>query len=141
MSLPEPEVGLVIPYQYLWRRESVLGSDHARCPRPCAIIIAQRRYADGSVRVAVVPITHSPPLGSTKALELPARVKRHLGLDGERSWIVVDEFNEFVWPGFDLARSASGAWSYGFLPPGLQTEVRRLVMECASDGSLKRVPR
>jgi hypothetical protein len=37
-------------------------------------------------------------------------VKRHLGLDGERSWIVLDEINDFIWPGHDL-RPVPGASS------------------------------
>ena len=54
-------------------------------------------------------------------IEIPAVVKARLGLDGERSWIVVDEANVFAWPGPDLRMlPGQGAESsaYGFLPPG-----------------------
>jgi hypothetical protein len=34
-----------------------------------------------------------------EAVEIPAVVKRHLGLDEARSWIVVSEINRFIWPG------------------------------------------
>lgn len=45
-------------------------------------------------------------------------VKRHLGLDDARSWIVVAEGNEFEWPGYDLRRIGnSQRYDYGFLPP------------------------
>jgi hypothetical protein len=50
----------------------------------------------------VFPITRTPPFDPTDAAELPAALKRHLGLDDERSWVVVTEFNRFVWPGVDL---------------------------------------
>jgi hypothetical protein len=48
-------------------------------------------------------------------------VKRHLGLDAERSWVILDEVNEFGWPGFDLqpVPRAPGGFDYGFLPPRL----------------------
>jgi hypothetical protein len=48
-------------------------------------------------------------------------VKRHLGLDDDRSWVILDEVNEFAWPGFDL-RPLPGSrdrFAYGFLPPWL----------------------
>jgi hypothetical protein len=54
-------------------------------------------------------------------VEVPATVKRHLGLDGDRSWVVLDEGNRFAWPGYDL-RPVPGArdrYEYGFLPPRL----------------------
>jgi hypothetical protein len=35
-------------------------------------------------------------------MEIPPAVKRHLGLDDQPSWIVLDEFNVFTWPGYDL---------------------------------------
>jgi hypothetical protein len=43
-------------------------------------------------------------------------VKRHLGLDEDRSWIVVSEGNEFAWPGYDLRKRArSDRYDYGFI--------------------------
>jgi hypothetical protein len=43
----------------------------------------------------------------------------------------VDEHNEFIWPGPDLRRARDGddgTVSYGFLPPGLFAQVRRLFL-------------
>jgi hypothetical protein len=37
-------------------------------------------------------MTHSPPFEHRDAVELPAALKKHLGLDDERSWVVVTEF-------------------------------------------------
>jgi hypothetical protein len=54
-------------------------------------------------------------------VEIPLAVKRHLGLDDQPSWIVLNEFNVFTWPGFDL-RPVPGhkdRYHYGFLPPNL----------------------
>ena len=52
-------------------------------------------------------------------MEIPAAVKRHLGLDSDRSWIILDEGDQFVWPGYDLRKvRGSNRYHYGFLPPG-----------------------
>lgn len=69
----------------------------------------------------MVPITHVPHGDPNVAIEIPLAVKRHLGLDDERSWIVVDEFNTFTWPGYDLRpiKNKQGRIDYGFLPPKL----------------------
>jgi len=140
MPLPVPEPGLVIAFNYLWRREADLGHDNARYPRPCAIVLTLRRE-DGRLLVAVAPITHSPPQPGTRALRIPPRVKTHLGLDDAPSWIVTDELNEFVWPGFDLAPDAAGEIAYGFIPPRLFDELRELVLAAAREGRLGRVIR
>ena len=74
MDFPDPEVGLVIHFNYLWKREHDRKRDNARYPRPCAIILAQRRRADSEVMVIVAPITHSPPTADTSAVEIPMAV-------------------------------------------------------------------
>ncbi len=104
-GLPEPEVGLVISYSYLWKEEEERGQVEGRKDRPCAIILAvdvADARADGGKQVAVAPITHTPPRDPNVAVEIPARIKEHLGLDSERSWVIVEEVNIFTWPGFDL---------------------------------------
>ena len=98
MKLPTPEPGLVIGYAFLWQHEADAGREEAGKDRPCAI----KRGADSPPRVVVLPITHTPPSTGTVALEIPLPVKRHLGLDDARSWIVVNEGNDFIWPGPDL---------------------------------------
>lgn len=56
----------------------------------------------GRHEIVVAPITHSPPERPGDAIEIPPKVKRVLGLDQERSWIVTTELNRFLWPGPDL---------------------------------------
>jgi hypothetical protein len=141
MALPVPEPGLVISFNYLWRREERLGRDNARYPRPCAIVLAQRRAADGATLVLVTAITHSAPDGDTAAVLLPPRVKRHLGLDDAPSWVIVDEVNEFVWPGYDLAPDQDGEVAIGFLPPRLLERIRERLLAAAREGRLGRVSR
>jgi hypothetical protein len=133
VALPEPVPGLVIRYSYLWRREHLEGRDEGRKDRPCAIVAAIRAQA-GEQRVLVLPITHSEPAGSS--IEIPAPVKRRLGLDELRSWIVVSEYNEFLWPGPDLRRAPGGddsSVAYGMLPPALFGAVRQSLLTAISE--------
>ncbi len=86
--------------------------------RPCAVVLTIRKEPGKDVVVAL-PITHSPPSDPTLALEIPANTKARLGLDSERSWIVLSEFNTFAWPGPDLRPAVNGdlsTISYGLLP-------------------------
>jgi hypothetical protein len=77
--------------------------------------------ADGRYRVHVLPITHRPAEPS-RSVAISEKVKRHLGLDRDASWIVLDEVNEFTWPGVDLrpvSRLKPGVWTFGVLPAEL----------------------
>lgn len=81
------------------------------------IVLAVEHPANDTA-VVVLPITHTPPVDSASAVEIPTIVKRHLELDDERSWIVVAEGNEFDWPGYDIRKiGRSDRYDYGFLPP------------------------
>lgn len=116
MAMPKPQLGLVISYAYLWHHEHRSGQEEGVKDRPCVIILAMRSEADGTTLVRVVPVTHSLPDDPARASELPRAVKRHLGLDSERSWIVIDEVNEFTWPGYDLRPigRSHDQFAYGF---------------------------
>lgn len=63
---------------------------------------------EGRIVVTVAPITHSPPTNEGDAIEIPAALIAHLGIDDLRSWIVVTETNDFLWPGPDPAASKNG---------------------------------
>jgi hypothetical protein len=121
MALPDPQLGLVISHSYLGHHEHNAGRDEGTKTRPCVIVLAIDNQADGTVQVRVAPITHSLPQNPTAALEIPQAVKRHLRLDDERSWAILDEVNEFAWPGFDLRPipPSRDRFTYGFLPPRL----------------------
>ena len=112
MSLPDPEPGLVIRYSYLWRREQREGREEGAKDRPCAIVLVAEEE-DGETLVVVLPITHRSPDSAAAALELPPAIKRRLGLDDERSWVVLTESNQFGWPGPDLRRGEDGSVVYG----------------------------
>ena len=102
MPIPNPEPGLVISYAYLWHHEHRVGLEEGQKDRPSVIVLAVEREADGATLVTVLPITHVAPSDPATAVEIPMPIKRHLGLDNDPSWIIVDEGNEFLWPGYDL---------------------------------------
>jgi len=126
VSYPEPHPGLVIRYSYLWKREYDLGHEEGSKDRPCAIVVSIVDE-DEEREVLVLPITHAPPDRAEDAIEIPRETKKRLGLDSERSWILITEANEFVWPGPDL-RSLPGRDAstivYGVLPPKFFAHVR-----------------
>ena len=143
MGLPEPECGLVISYSYLWKHESDAGQTEGVKDRPCAIVLAIESHEKHPKTVTVVPITHTLPHDPALAMEIPPKVKQHLGLDEKRSWIILDEFNEFTWPGFDL-RPVPGKpsrYDYGFLPPGLFARIIDRVLDLRRTGRAVTSPR
>jgi hypothetical protein len=48
------------------------------------------------LRTLVVPVSHTPPELKGSAIEIPSAIKWHLGLDDERSWVVISENNLFT---------------------------------------------
>jgi hypothetical protein len=125
----------VIRYASLWRDEAARGREEGSKDRPCAVVVAVRARGDELI-VTVAPITHRPPAAAARAVELPAPTRRRLGLDDERSGIVTDDLNRFVWPGPDL-RPVPGrpaTFAYGLLPAALYEQVRRAVLAHAREG-------
>jgi hypothetical protein len=98
VSFPAPRPGLVIRYSYLWADEAASGRDEGIKDRPCAVVLVVFDE-HGRQRVQVLPVTHRAPTDPRDGLEIPQPVKARLGLDGERSWIVLTEMNDFTWPG------------------------------------------
>jgi hypothetical protein len=115
-------------YSYLWHSEHLAGREEGEKDRPRAIVAALRPADDaGETRVLVLPVTHSPPAQAALAVEIPAQVKQRLRLDAERSWVVLSEWNEFIWPGPDLRRAPGGddnSVAYGMLPSRLFATIR-----------------
>lgn len=132
-------LGDVIPYWYLWWREHERGEDAGRKWRPCVVIAVAS--GETSPLLAVLPITHASPNEDRAAIEIPPRIKNHLGLDAQRSWVICDEQNEFHWPGFDLERTPSGASSFGAVPDAFLQKVRDLHHQVRRRGGLKSTPR
>jgi hypothetical protein len=130
MPIPTPEPGLVISYAYVWDHEAREGQDEGQKDRPCVIALAVERRQDGETLVTVLPVTHRRPTDPAAAVEIPGAVKRHLGLDDDRSWVVVSEGDQFVWPGYDLRKvPRRNRYDYGYLPPRFFKDVLQAFLE------------
>lgn len=119
MNFPAPVAGMVIAYSFLWVNEAQEGHAEGRKNRPCAVLLVVTDPKHHNPSVVVAPITHRRPEVADGAVEVPHRVRQYLGLDGERSWVVLTEFNHFAWPGFDLRLISPSRPEhvYGLLPP------------------------
>lgn len=102
------------------------------------VVVVAAIVRKGGTQLLVAPITHVPPARATDAIELPAIVKKQIGLDSARSWIVLTELNGFVWPGPDI-RIAPGQQSpvYDAIPDWLFFDVREGVLRHSGAGKLK----
>lgn len=142
MALPKPISGLVIRYSYLWQSEHARGQEEGGKDRPCAVILVTQTQAGDNV-VTVLPITHTPPDHPALALEIPQQTKKRLGLDSERSWVVLTEANRFIWPGPDLRPVGSDleTVAYGHLPESLFNQVRDRFVAILKAGQAEAVRR
>jgi hypothetical protein len=135
VALPKPVPGLVIRYSYLWCGALLQGRDEGQKDRPCAIVAALRTDENKDTRVLALPITHTPPDDQSLAIEIPAKVKERLGLDSDRAWVVLSEWNVFIWPGPDLRRlpgASDASVAYGMLPPKLFSQIREQFLSIIS---------
>jgi hypothetical protein len=126
LPFPQPVPGQVIRYSYLWRSEYRRGQEEGVKERPCVLVLLLSDE-EGSQRVTVLPVTHTPPSDPSLAVEIPHMTKRRLGLDDARSWVVLSEANRFTWPGPDLAMAERGDAAsvvYGELPGKLLVQIR-----------------
>jgi len=134
---------LVIRYAYLWESEARQGREEGVKDRPCAIILIVLREGDHPI-VRVLPVTHTAPDDPGDALEIPRPTKERLGLDSDRSWIVLTEANDFIWPGPDLRPLPGREQStvgYGFLPPAFMKVLRERLAQRRREKKLRAVPR
>ena len=141
-AIPNPELGLVRNYAFLWSDEHREGLEEGRKNRPSAIAFRTAQRNDGATTVIVLPITHAPPRAPTVAIASSPSVKQHLGLDDDPSWIILTDGKEFVWPGFDL-RKAPGkdAYAFGFPPPRLFACIRDAFTALRAGGKTKTATR
>jgi hypothetical protein len=125
LIIPEPKVGLVVRYSFLWSREAAAGLEEGSKDRPCAIVLVVRNI-DTVQMVRVLPITTRAPSDPATAMEIPLVTKIRIGLDQSKSWVILEEVNEFEWPGPDLkpaSRENRSTPVMGMLPPRFTTEL------------------
>ena len=141
MRLPDPEPGLVVRYDFLWSSDAKAGRKSGK-ERPVCLVAALDSDTDPQF-VVFLPITHSKPKGKAKGIEIPAKVGARLGLDAERAWVIVSEFNVDDWPNAGLAPvpGRTRQFAYGFLPPGLFAKVKTAFLTVHEAGQTKQVRR
>jgi hypothetical protein len=101
VALPDPKPGLIVRYDYLWSHEAAAGRDQGK-DRPACLLAASDSLTKPRF-VVLLPITHSPPDVQAVGIEIPAKVKRALGLDDAPSWVIVSEHNIDEWPNAGLS--------------------------------------
>ena len=101
------------------------------------VVIARTARVD-FIELLVAPVTHSEP-AKGDGVELPPPVKRHLGLDSDRSWIIATELNRFIWPGPDV-RIVPGGESpyYGEIPAIIFERLKAAILK-NRDGNQVRI--
>ena len=143
----EPVVGDIIRYDFLWAEEQERGQQDGAKDRPCAIVVAKKRKEDGSFRVLLAPITHTPPAiyDENNGIEVPVKVARYLGLDDERSWIKTHQLNELTWPKDQIPvgviPTKSGSWTYGSLPDALSKRLISEIRQRAQTRTVEKIDR
>jgi hypothetical protein len=103
------------------------------------VVVATEKRPHGT-QLLVVPVATRPPRPGDSAVEIPPRVRKHLGLGDERCWIVSDELNRFTWPGPDIRPIRRGQDldpHYGAIPGRLFEQVRQKLDQAARAGRLK----
>jgi hypothetical protein len=101
MHIPdEPPIGNLIAYEYLWLSQKDAREDGAKV-YPVALLFAKKFVGPVTLAYAV-GMSHKPPEPAERAIEVPKKLKRHLGLDEDPSWIYTDQLNEFAWSGPDI---------------------------------------
>jgi uncharacterized protein YifN (PemK superfamily) len=121
----------------------VAGREEGIKDRPVVVVVAVEKREHGT-QLLVVPVTTRPPRSGDTAVEMPSRVRAHLGLGDEPCWIITDEYNLFTWPGPDIrpVRRAGGMDPrYGSIPAKLFEQVRVSLEKAARAGRLKQTSR
>lgn len=140
----EPKPGYVIRYDFLWKEDQDAGRYSGK-DRPCAIVVVAKAADDGSKRVFLCPITHSPPGPDETAVKIPLKAARQLGLDDEQSWIKTDQVNRYQWPAervpLGLSIDRKGEWLLGELPRAIAEKAFDQVREKGMSRTLKTVVR
>ncbi len=141
MAQLEPKPGLIVRYDYVWGQDAPTGQEYGKDRPVC--LLAAFEAPDRRTYVALLPITHTPPNSPDKAVEIPAEVKRQLGLDDAPSWIVVSDRNLDLWPtaGLSPLPGKPGRFAYGMLPPSLLDKVRSKFIALAEQNKIQSVRR
>jgi hypothetical protein len=140
LRIPEPRLGLVVRYAYLWSDEARQGKKEGAKDRPCVVVLVVE-FEGKAARVRVAPITHAPPDRLGSGVEIPAQTKRRLGLDDAPSWIITTETNVFSWPGYDLRPADRSRAAFGLIAGDTFRRVRDSIIANIRDHRAHEVER
>ncbi len=148
MPLPAPEIGLLVSYEYLWKRQEA--TQNAEKARPCCVILVHLQSEQDDMdqseveatKVVYLPISHVQPDDEQTGFELSPHAKKVAGLDMERQWVVVSECNLDTWP-VDVRKipGTPGRFHYGYLPPNEFEKIKRAFLEFRQSKKLKVINR
>ncbi|MBO6687584.1 MAG: hypothetical protein JJ931_05335 [Henriciella sp.] len=93
----EPEFGLVVRYDFLFKHDEDRGAQEGAVLRKCVIVGRLKENADGNREYALLPISHLPPHDRNHAVRIQPDDAKPLGLDN-RSWIKTNTVNWVEWP-------------------------------------------
>lgn len=123
MSLPNPQVGLIIRYEYLWISEKLEGQNRGEKHRPCVIILVPPA-SEQPVRAMVCALTHSEPRDDDVGIAVPDEAKAQMGLSDRPQWVIASEANLVDWDDPGIVELKSGGWTYGVMVRPLIEAVR-----------------
>jgi len=125
----------------LWSHEADAGKEEGLKDRPVVVVVAVENVS-GKTQILVAPVTHSEPRSPQSGIEIPINVKRDLGLDNDRSWIILTELNRFIWPGPDIRIVDGGDDPFhGAIPDHLFIQTRNAIVARASANLLRMTKR
>lgn len=125
MPLPNPQVGLIIRYEYLWVSEALQGQNRGEKHRPCVVILVVPANAGKPAKAMVCALTHSEPRGDDVGIEVaPDEAKAGMGLSNRPQWIIASEANLVDWDDAGIVELKSGGWVYGVMIRPLLEETR-----------------
>lgn len=140
--IPQPTVGMVVNYEYLWARQYHDGRTEGEKIRPCAILAVIEGKDETTVYVA--PMTHTAPFHPEESIQLTDATSRRLRMNCGSSWLMVNEVNKFIWPGCDIRRVPNReprTYCFGRLPEEVLLEARQKLKEFNQKKTLLFVPR
>lgn len=118
MTRPSPHLGLVVRYDFLWDSDRRKGREDGAKNRPCSVVLIT-----GTGRIILCGISHTDPGSDDLRIELDAKTKAILGLDGDPQWIDCGEVNETTWDDAGFIPTDDGHWEYGTLPAEIAQEM------------------
>jgi len=72
----DPKAGDMVRYDFLWDHEHRKGQTEGTKDRFCFVVIATKPQEDGSNRLLLAPITHTPPSSDDRAIDMPPKLGR-----------------------------------------------------------------